>query len=87
MHKLPFTLPSCGQRAAVRLELYGRDAAGDPFGSLDAVLYCCRGHGIETVTAVWVAGLTVYEVPMAPDVERICGESYVFPTGNLGGDR
>ncbi|MFR9779056.1 hypothetical protein ACL02O_23750 [Micromonospora sp. MS34] len=87
MGNLPFALPDCDQPATVRLEVYGRDAAGDPFGSLDAAVYCCEQHAIETVTAVWIADLTAHKVELAPDIVRACGDSYVFPTGNLGGQR
>ena len=83
MSNLP-TLPGCGQPATVRIEVYGPDAAGDPFGSLDASVYVCEEHGIDTASAVWGAGMTAHKVEMAPDVTRACGEVYIFPTGNLG---
>lgn len=86
METLPFTLPTCREPATVRLEVYS-PAPGDLYGSLDASVYVCEEHGIETVTAIWAANLTARKVTMAPDITRTCGEVYVFPTGALGGAR
>ena len=85
MSNLPFTLPGCDQPAAARIEVYSPDAAGDPFGSLDASVYVCAQHEADAVAATWVASMTPYRVGMTPGIDRTCGESYVFPTGNLGG--
>ncbi|WFE44258.1 hypothetical protein [Verrucosispora sp. WMMD1129] len=82
----PFKLPECTAPATVRLEVYS-SAPGDLYGSLDASVYACDRHSIDTVTAVWVANLTAHKVGMAPDVQRTCGEVHIFPTGTLGGAR
>lgn len=86
MSTLPFTLPDCGQPAAVRIEVYS--PVGDELhGSLDASVYACEHHGIEVASAIWVARLTAHKATMAPDTVRQCGEAYVFPTGSFGGRR
>ncbi|MDZ5441748.1 hypothetical protein U2F26_03250 [Micromonospora sp. 4G57] len=82
MSNLPFTLPTCDEPATVRIEVYSA-ANGTLYGSLDGAVYTCDEHGIEVVSAVQAAGLTAYRVPGAPDVDRTCGESYVYPTGAL----
>ncbi|HEY9413294.1 MAG TPA: hypothetical protein VIQ30_00920 [Pseudonocardia sp.] len=86
MSNLPFTLPTCDQPATVRVEVYGPDA-GMASGSLDAAAYLCELHLITGESAIWRAKLTPYRVTLAPDIERPCGEVYVFATGNLGGQR
>lgn len=86
MGTLPFPLPVCDRPATVRLEVYS-PADGILHGSLDASVYVCDLHGIETVTAIRIANLTAHKVTMAPDISRQCGEVYVFPTGTLGGAR
>jgi len=82
MSTLPFTLPTCGQPATVRLEVYS-PANGVLPGSLDANVYACDRHGIEAVTSIWTADLIARRVPLAPDITRTCGTVYVYPTGNL----
>lgn len=86
MSNLPFPLPDCDQPATTRIEVFTPDG-GDPYGSLDASVYACDGHNADTVAAVWAASLTAYRVAMAPNAPRTCGDSYVFPTGKLGGVR
>ncbi|RQW83549.1 hypothetical protein [Micromonospora globispora] len=83
MQTLPI-LPSCGQPASIRIEVYSPDP-GDLYGSLDASAYFCDLHAMSAVSAIWRAQLTPYKVEMAPDVQRRCGEVYVFPTGRMGG--
>lgn len=86
MSNLPFTLPSCEQPATIRLELYSA-ADGHLLGLLDASVYTCEHHGIEAVASIWRANLTAQKVTLAPDVERTCGEVYVYPTGALGDEQ
>ncbi|MEU6207872.1 hypothetical protein ABZ814_30320, partial [Micromonospora musae] len=85
MHNLPFTLPECDQPATVRLEVYS-PADGRLHGSLDAVVYACDQHAIETVSAIQTAGLTAhrYSAP-GVDINRACGYVHAFPTGKLAG--
>lgn len=87
MSNLPFTLPACDQPATERVEVVSPDPAGDPWGSLDATVYACPAHRTDVVASIWRAELTAHEVTMAPDVKRTCGESYIFPTGRMGGHR
>ena len=61
MSTLPFTLPTCGQPATVRLEVYS-PANGELPGSLDANVYTCDLHGIEAVTSIWTADLIARRV-------------------------
>jgi hypothetical protein len=84
MSKIPFTLPSCEHPATVRIEVYSA-VDGRLHGSLDASVYACEQHGIETVSAIQAARLTAHRVPMAPDVARTCGHVHTFRTGNLDG--
>lgn len=86
MNNLPFTLPTCRAPATVRLEVY-TPADGELHGSLDASVYVCEQHGIGVVSAIWRANLIAHKVTMAPDIDRACGESFVFPTGQFGGQR
>ncbi|MEK8107393.1 hypothetical protein NKG94_23740 [Micromonospora sp. M12] len=87
MKKIPFTLPTCDQPAAGRVEIYSPDPAGDAFGSLDASVYACDDHGPDVIAAAWVVKLSAYRIDMLPGVDRTCGDSYVYRTGNLGGDQ
>ncbi|MER7890607.1 hypothetical protein ABTX15_12355 [Micromonospora sp. NPDC094482] len=75
MRTLP-TLPTCGESATVRIELYTAD-------SLDAAAYTCAAHAIRATAAIDRAGMTSHPVGMAPDVDRPCGYLHVFPTGAL----
>ncbi|MEH0983226.1 hypothetical protein [Micromonospora sp. CPCC 205556] len=75
MSTLP-TLPSCGEPATVRIELYTAD-------SLDACAYTCTAH-LTHATAVSVrAGLDTQPIGMAPGTNRPCGYLHVFSTGTL----
>ena len=85
MSNLPFTLPTCDQPATGRIEVYSPDPAGDAFGSLDASVYACDSHEPDVMAATWAAGMTGYRVDMIPDIDRTCGEFYIYRTGNLGG--
>lgn len=88
MSNLPFSLPPCDQRAAIRIEVYSPTALGDsPYGSLDASVYVCEFHGMDVATAIWVENLTPFKTDMAPYGPRYCGESTVFPTGTFGDGR
>ncbi|MFG1844928.1 hypothetical protein [Micromonospora carbonacea] len=86
MSTLPFTLPECGQPATVRIEVYSPTDV-NLHGSLDASVYACEQHAMETVVAVWSVNLTAHRVNQSPARPRACGYSYVFPTGKLGGQR
>lgn len=85
MRTLPTALPTCGDAATVRLEVYSANG-GDLYGSLDASIYTCDMHGIPAVSACQAAGLTARRVPLAPDIDRPCGHVHVFPTGQLADD-
>lgn len=82
MSTLPFTLPTCAQSATARLEVYS-PANGDLAGSLDANVYTCDQHSIEAVTSIWTADLIARRVPLAPDIERTCGDVHIYATGTL----
>ena len=86
MSNLPFALPACDQPATTRVELFSTDPAGAG-SSLDACIYTCDQHDGDAVAAAWGVDMNAYRVVMAPDINRKCGESYVFPTGNLGGEQ
>ncbi|GHJ05955.1 hypothetical protein TPA0907_03220 [Micromonospora humidisoli] len=77
MSTLP-TLPTCGDPATVRIELYTP-------GSLDACAYTCAAHTVRASAAVARAGLAAHVTGMAPDMKRSCGDVFVYPTGALGG--
>ncbi|MEV0156864.1 hypothetical protein AB0H57_24475 [Micromonospora sp. NPDC050686] len=83
MSNLSIILSDCDQLATVRLEVFS-PADGDLYGSLDASVYVCEQHGIDTVAALWRANLTAHKATMAPGVVRACPEVYVFPTGTFG---
>lgn len=78
MSNLPFALPTCGQPATDRIEVYST-------ASLDASVYACPQHTADVELAVIAADLTPYPVGMAPDITRPCGSAYVYPTGAFGG--
>ncbi|MBB5828158.1 hypothetical protein [Micromonospora carbonacea] len=84
MSNLPFSLPECGQPATARIEVF-TPTDFDLHSSLDASVYACEQHAVETVVAVWSANMTAHRVGMTPGINRWCGESYIFPTGKLGG--
>ncbi|MFI7203305.1 hypothetical protein [Micromonospora aurantiaca (nom. illeg.)] len=82
MSTLPFTLPTCGQPATVRLEVFTNTTAGLP-DSLDASVYTCEQHADPATDTIEGTNRTANRVRMAPDVQRTCGQVYAFPTGQL----
>lgn len=85
MQTLP-TLPPCTDRAAYRIEIYS-PADGASFGSLDGSTYACVEHVQGVMSALDAAGFNPFRCQLPPDVERVCGYTFVFQTGTLGGTR
>ncbi|MEH1056406.1 hypothetical protein V6U89_14465 [Micromonospora sp. CPCC 206171] len=75
MSTLP-SLPTCGEPATVRIELYTAD-------SLDACAYTCPAHTTHATAVIARAGLDAHPAGLAPDVDRPCGYVHVYATGTL----
>ncbi|MFG2058634.1 hypothetical protein ACGFI9_31875 [Micromonospora sp. NPDC048930] len=82
MRTLPTALPTCGERAAYRIEVYTPAPDGSS-SSLDASAYVCGIHVDQAVAAYRAADLNAFRVPLAPDIDRPCGHVHIFPTGTL----
>ncbi|MDG4818154.1 MULTISPECIES: hypothetical protein [unclassified Micromonospora] len=86
MNGVPFALPECGEAATVRMEVVTPAGLGRP-ASLDAAVYACGRHVMDVAVAIWSADLSAHRACTDPGITRICGDSYVFPTGGLAGNQ
>lgn len=77
---MDLNLADCTEPATARIEAYSpRESL---HGSLDAVAYACVEHAAAARDAIHAEGLTAFQCPGLPVVERTCGTTVDFTTSS-----